>query len=105
MSEKSTALVPKLFVGLLLAGTLTSCALNPEGLHHGASQDNDIEIYGTTAGIRGIILQKNNSNSTYCAEPQPDAAISESMSENVSVSQGEAAVKMKGRRKVQKKKA
>jgi hypothetical protein len=96
MSEKSTVLLPKLFVGLLLAGTLTSCALNPEGLHHGASQNNDIEIYGTTAGIRGIMLQKNNSNSTYCAEPQPDAAVSESMSENVGVSQGEAGSENEG---------
>jgi hypothetical protein len=93
MSEKSTALLPKLFVGLLLAGTLTSCALNPEGLHHGASQDNDIEIYGTTAGI---MLQKNNSNSTYCAEPQPDVAVSETLSEKIGISQGEAGSESEG---------
>jgi hypothetical protein len=90
MTGKSTALLPKLFVGLLLAGTLASCALNPEGLHHGASQNNDIEIYGATAGIRGIILRKKSSEVTYCAEPQPDAAVSESVSENIGASQGAA---------------
>ena len=69
---------------------LSGCSINPEGLHHQQSANSDIEIYGTTAGMRAILLRKKSSESVYCAEPQPDATVSESLSENASVSQGAA---------------
>ena len=86
----------KLSAGMLSMTTLVGCALNPESLHHGQSENKDIELYGTTAGIRGIIMRKSSSDSVYCAEPQPDAGVSESLSENVAVSQAEAGNESEG---------
>lgn len=77
----------KLIVACLLTTTLSACSLNSTDLNHARSENNDIEVYSTTAGMRGILLRKKTAEMVYCAEPQPDAAVSESLSENISASQ------------------
>lgn len=77
----------RLIVAFFSTAVLSGCISSPTVLYHAQSVDKDIEIYATTAGVRGILLRKKSSVSLYCAEPQPDASVSESLSENVSASQ------------------
>ncbi len=86
----------KLIVACLLTTTLNACSLNSTDLNHARSENNDIEVYSTTAGMRGILLRKKSSETVYCAEPQPDASVSESLSENISASQASTANESEG---------
>jgi hypothetical protein len=83
-------------VAFIFTAMLHGCSLNTAGLHHAQSENKDIEIVGTTAGVRGILLRKQSSESVYCAEPQPDATVSESMSENIAASQSAAGTESEG---------
>lgn len=87
LERRSIFMKFNLYTILVSGFVLTGCALNPENMHHGASEKGDVEIYGTTAGIRGIILRNSKSNLTYCAEPQPDSAVNETEGEKIGATQ------------------
>lgn len=92
----SRVTIVNLVFSFLSMAMLSGCSINPAGLHHAQSENNDIEVYGTSAGIRGILLRKKSSATVYCAEPQPDATVNESLSENVSISQATAGNESEG---------